>query len=145
MEINKTGVEAAPSLPALLAQCDIVSPHCPLNEKTHRMFNSATFAKMKPGAIFINVGRGDLMDCNALVMALQNGQLGAAALDVFSPEPIPAESPVRKMPNVILSAHVASSSPQSGNRLRETAAQIAVLAVLGKALPNIVNGVQPAV
>jgi D-3-phosphoglycerate dehydrogenase len=144
-EIDKTGAKAVSSLQDLLKQSDIVSPHCPLSEATRQMFNAQTFAMMKRGAIFINLGRGDLMDCNALVAALQSGQLGAAALDVFSPEPIPADSPVRKLANVILSPHVASTSPQSGNRLRETAAQIAVLAVSGKTVPNIVNGVQPSV
>jgi D-3-phosphoglycerate dehydrogenase len=139
-EIAKVGAEAA-SLDKLLEQSDIVTPHCPSNEKTRRMFNKETFARFKPGAIFINVGRGDLVDSNALVDALQSGRVGAAALDVFDPEPIPMDNPILKMPNVVLAAHIASASPSAVKRLRETAANIAVLAVQGQRPPNIVNGV----
>jgi len=141
-EIAKAGAEAAASLDALLAQSDIITPHCPSTPQTRRMFNAETFAKMKPGAIFINVGRGDLVDSNALVAALQSGKLSAAALDVFDPEPIPADHPILKLPNVILAAHIASTSPAAVRRLRETAASLAALAVHGQPLPNIVNGVK---
>lgn len=140
-EIAKAGPEVAASLDTLLAQSDIVTPHCPSTPKTRRMFNAETFSKMKSGAIFINVGRGDLVDSNALVIALQSGKLSAAALDVFDPEPIPTDDPIRRMPNVILTAHIASVSPAAVKLLRETAATIAALAVRGQALPNIVNGV----
>ena len=141
-DIAKAGAEAS-SLDNLLAQSDIVTPHCPSNEKTRRLFNREAFAKMKRGATFINVGRGDLVDSAALVEALQSGHLGMAALDVFDPEPIPAESPVLKMPNVILAAHIASTSISAVKRLRETAANLAVQAIKGQPLPNIVNGVGP--
>lgn len=141
-DIAKTGAEAS-SLEKLLAESDIVTPHCPSNEKTRRMFNHETFAKMKPGATFINVGRGDLVDSAALVGALQSGRLGKAALDVFDPEPIPAENPILKMPNVILAAHIASASLSAVKRLRETAANLAVLAIKRQPLPDIVNGVNP--
>ena len=143
-EIAKAGAEAVASLDALLAQSDIITPHCPSTPQTRRMFNAETFAKMKPGAIFINVGRGDLVDSNALVAALQDGKLSAAALDVFDPEPIPARHPILKLPNVILTAHIASASPPAVKRLRETAARIAALAVQGQPPTNIVNGVMAA-
>jgi D-3-phosphoglycerate dehydrogenase len=139
-EIAKTGAEAV-SLDQLLAQSDIVTPHCPSNDKTRRMFNKTTFGKIKPGAIFINVGRGDLVDSGALVEALQSKRLSAAALDVFDPEPIPADNPILQMPNVILAAHIASASVSAVKRLRETAANIAVAAIRGQRPPNIVNGV----
>ena len=138
-EIAKAGAQAAASLAAVLAQSDIVTPHCPSTPQTRRMFNAETFAQMKPGAIFIIVGRGDLVDSNALVAALQRGQLSAAALDVFDPEPIPADHPILTLPNVILTAHIASASPAAVQRLRETAASIAALAVQGQPLPNLVN------
>jgi D-3-phosphoglycerate dehydrogenase len=142
-DLAKAGAEAS-SLDNLLAQSDIVTPHCPSNEKTRRLFNREAFAKMKRGATFINVGRGDLVDSAALVEALQSGHLGMAALDVFDPEPIPTDSPVLKMPNVILAAHIASASISAVKRLRETAANLAVQAIKGRPLPNIVNGVGPA-
>lgn len=143
--IAKAGAEAGVSLEAVLTQSDIITPHCPSTPETRRMFNTETFAKMKPGAIFINVGRGDLVDSDALVAALQSGKLSAAALDVFDPEPIPADHPILKLPNVILAAHIASASPTAVKRLRETAASIAALAVHGQPLPNIVNGIRSRV
>ena len=140
-EIAKAGAVAAASFDELLAQSDIVSPHCPSTPKTKQLFNAAAFAKMKPGSIFINVGRGDLADSAAVTAALQSGHLAGAALDVFDPEPIPADHPIRTMPNVILAAHIASVSPPAVKTLRETAARIALQAVRGEALLNIVNGV----
>jgi D-3-phosphoglycerate dehydrogenase / 2-oxoglutarate reductase len=139
-DIAKAGAETV-SWDELLKQSDVITPHCPSNEKTRRMFNQEAFAKCKPGAIFINVGRGDLVDSNALVQALQNQKISAAALDVFDPEPIPADNPISKMPNVILAAHIASASVPAVKRLRETAANIAATAAQGQRPPNIVNGV----
>ncbi|MEO7299336.1 MAG: C-terminal binding protein [Verrucomicrobiota bacterium] len=143
-EKTNAGVEVAKSLDDLLAQSDIVTPHCPSTPQTRRMFNAETFAKMKPGAIFINVSRGDLADSAALVAALESGKLGGAALDVFDPEPIPADNAIRKMPNVILASHIASVSPPAVRKLRESAAQLALKAVRGEPLPNVVNGVKAA-
>ena len=140
-EIATSGAAVAASFDELLAQSDIVSPHCPSTPKTKHLFNSAAFAKMKAGSIFINVGRGDLADSPAVTAALQSGHLAGAALDVFDPEPIPGDHPIRTMPNVILAAHIASASPPSVKTLRETAARIALQAVRGETLPNIVNGV----
>jgi len=140
-EIARSGAVAAASFDELLAQSDIVSPHCPSTPKTKHLFNSAAFAKMKPGSVFINVGRGDLADSAAITGALQSGHLAAAALDVFDPEPIPTDHPIRKMPNVILAAHIASASLPASKTLHEAAARIALRAVRGETLPNIVNGV----
>jgi D-3-phosphoglycerate dehydrogenase len=140
-EIEQSGALAAASFEQLLAESDVVSPHCPSTPKTKQLFNAGAFAKMKAGSIFINVGRGDLADSTAVTAALQSGHLGGAALDVFDPEPIPADHPIRTMPNVILASHIASASPPAVKTLRETAARIALQAVRGEALPNVVNGV----
>lgn len=142
-EIAKSGAVAA-SFDELLAQSDIVSPHCPSTPKTKQLFNATVFAKMKAGSIFINVGRGDLADSAAITDALQSGHLAGAALDVFDPEPIPADHPIRTMPNVILAAHIASASPPAVKTLRETASRIALMAVRGEPVPNVVNGVTSA-
>jgi D-3-phosphoglycerate dehydrogenase len=141
-EIEAAGAEAV-SLADLLAASDIISPHCPSNAATKKMFGESAFAAMKDGALFINVGRGDLADTEALVAALERGKLGGAALDVFDPEPIPSDHPIRRMPNVILSAHIASASPTAVRTLRETAISLALQAVRGERLPNVVNGVTP--
>jgi D-3-phosphoglycerate dehydrogenase / 2-oxoglutarate reductase len=142
-EITKCGAQPVTSLDALLAQSDIISPHCPSIPQTRKMFNAAAFSKMKDGAIFINAGRGDLADSAALTAALQSGKLSAAALDVFDPEPIPAGHPILKMSNVILAAHIASTSVSAVQKLRESAANIALAAVRGEPLRTIVNGVKP--
>jgi D-3-phosphoglycerate dehydrogenase len=140
-EIEKSGAAAAASFDELLAESDVVSPHCPSTPKTKQLFNAGAFARMKAGSIFINVGRGDLADSAAITAALQSGHLAGAALDVFDPEPIPVEHPIRSMPNVILASHIASVSAPAVKTLRETAARIALQAVRGEALPNVVNGV----
>ena len=114
----------------------------PSTPQTRRLMNRETFAQLKPGAVFINVGRGDLADPDALTAALQSGHLGAAALDVFDPEPIPAGHPLLAMPNVILAPHIASCSVPAVKKLRESVASIALAAVRGQTLTTVVNGVK---
>jgi len=132
----------AVSFEELLKNADVLTLHCPSTPQTRKMMNRETFAKLKPGAIFINVSRGDLADPDALTAVLQNGHLGAAALDVFDPEPIPAGHPIRALPNVILAPHIASCSVPAVKKLRESVAHLAVAAVHGEVLPTIVNGVK---
>jgi D-3-phosphoglycerate dehydrogenase len=140
--VRTAGCEPVP-LDELLAQADIVTLHCPSTPQTKKLLNAATLGRMKRGAIVINLARGDLIDTAALVAALQSGQVSAAALDVCDPEPIPADSLLRSLPNVITASHIASASPKAVRTLRETAARIALMALRGESLPNIVNGVQP--
>lgn len=130
------------ALGELLASSDVITLHCPSNAQTRGMISGDVLARMKTGVILINVARGDLVDPDALTAALKSGQVAAAALDVFAPEPIPPGHPILKMGNVILSAHVASASPRAVRKLRETAAGIAVRALRGEPLPNVVNGVR---
>ena len=125
----------------LLAQSDIVTLHCPSTPETKQLLNGESLSRMKRGAVVVNLARGDLIDTDALVAALQSGHLSAAALDVCDPEPIPLDSPLRSLPNVITASHIASASPKAVRTLRETAAKIAVMALRGEPLPNIVNGV----
>ena len=129
------------SLDDLLAQSDIVTLHCPSTPQTKKLLNATSIARMKPGALVINLARGDLVDTAALVAALQSGHLAGAAIDVCDPEPIPTDSPLRLLPNVIVASHIASASPKAVRTLRETAASIAAMALRGEALPNVVNGV----
>jgi D-3-phosphoglycerate dehydrogenase len=123
----------------LLAESDIVTLHCPSTTKTRGMINRDSLARMKPGAILVNLARGDLIDAAALTQALEHGHLVAAALDVFAPEPIPADHPILRMDNVILAPHIASASVSAARKLRTTVAQIAARAIRGEPLPNVVN------
>ena len=127
------------SLDSLLAAADIVTLHCPSTEATRRLINQDAIRLMKQDAILVNVGRGDLVEPAALVGALQSGALGGAVLDVFDPEPIPADSPILQLENVVSGSHVASASVPAAKKLRETAARIAGLALKGEELPNVVN------
>lgn len=138
--IREHGCEAV-TLEELLAESDIVSLHCPSSAQTRKLLNSDSIRAMKQGAIVINLARGDLIDTQALIAALESGHLAGAGLDVCDPEPIPVDSPLRSMPNVITASHIASASPKSVRTLRLTAARIAAMAVNGEKLPNVVNGV----
>ncbi len=142
--INPTEIELAgyefSNLGDLLKNSDAVTLHCPSTEATRGLIRTETLDKMKDGAILVNLARGDLVQPEDLVKALNSGKLAGAALDVFSPEPIPAGHPILSMENVILAPHVASVSVPAVKKLRETAASLALLAIRGEKLPNIVNG-----
>ena len=95
------------SLPQLFTESDIVSLHMPLTDDTRQLIDAAALAQMKPTGLLINTARGGLVEEQALVHALQHGTLGGACLDVFADEPLPAESPLRALDNVILTPHTA--------------------------------------
>ena len=129
------------TLEELLANSDVVSLHCPSNDATRRMIRRETIGAMKPNAMLINLARGDLVDTDALVEALQSKKIAGAALDVFAPEPLPESHPLRSMPNVVTASHIASASPKAVRTLRESAAKLAAMALRGEKLPSVVNGV----
>ncbi|MFM7521356.1 MAG: C-terminal binding protein [Planctomycetota bacterium] len=138
--IRAAGCEPV-ALPELLAGSTILSLHCPSTPATRRIIDAAALARLPAGAILVNLARGDLVDTAALVAALESGRLAAAAIDVCDPEPIPADSPLRRLPNVTVAAHVASASPTAVRTLRETAARSAAAALRGELPPSVVNGV----
>lgn len=104
--IQVPGVTPVP-LSQLFAESDIVSLHVPLTDDTRQLIDAAALAQMKPTSLLINTARGGLVEEQALVHALQHGTLGGACLDVFADEPLPAESPLRALDNVILTPHTA--------------------------------------
>jgi phosphoglycerate dehydrogenase-like enzyme len=108
--IQETGIEMM-ELPSLLASSDFVSVNCDLNRTSYHLMNSSTFAMMKPTAVIINTARGPIVEESALIAALQAGRLAGAALDVFEVEPLPLESPLMTMDNVMLAPHNSNSSP----------------------------------
>jgi phosphoglycerate dehydrogenase-like enzyme len=101
------------SLEQLLAQADVVSVHCPLTPQTRGLFGAKEFARMKKGAIFVNTGRGETYDMMALHEALVSGHLSGAGLDVFNPEPPPADHPLLHLPNVICTPHMATGTVEA--------------------------------
>ena len=114
--ISESGIEMT-DLHFLLSNSDFVSVNCDLNPTSHHLINSKTLAQMKNSAILINTARGPIVDENALVAALRSGQIGGAALDVFEFEPLPKDSPLLKMDNVMLAPHNSNSSPTAWERI----------------------------
>jgi D-3-phosphoglycerate dehydrogenase len=137
-EIQRLGALSVP-LTQLLAESDIVSLHCPSTPATRHIIGPAALAAMKPSALLVNVARGDLVDTHALLDALQSGHLGAAALDVFDPEPLPLAHALRTLPNVVIAPHIASVSVTAVQALRQGAIARAVAAVRGQLPDNVVN------
>jgi D-3-phosphoglycerate dehydrogenase len=105
---------------------DILSLHVPLTPQTRHLVDAALLDRLAPGAIVVNTGRGGLVDHDALVAALGSGQLAGAGLDVFEPEPLPADHPLRSRTDVLLTPHVAFYSEQALVELRRRAAQSVV-------------------
>jgi D-3-phosphoglycerate dehydrogenase len=112
---QRSGVKIV-DLPELLRQADVVSLNCPLTAENRHMISERTLAMMKPGAWIINTARGGLIHEDALVSALSSGLIGAAALDVFEVEPLPADSPLRRFGQVILGAHNSSNTEDGVHR-----------------------------
>jgi D-3-phosphoglycerate dehydrogenase len=142
-DIAVTGARAA-TQDEIFSTSDILTLHCPSTADTRKIVGGANLAKMKPGAMLVNLARGDLVDTPGLVAALQSGQLSAAALDVFDPEPLPNDHALRSLPNVIVAPHIASASPTAVRKLREGATSRALAAAQGRLPTNVVNGVTVA-
>jgi D-3-phosphoglycerate dehydrogenase len=105
------------NLEDLLGQADFVSLNCDLNPTSRHLLNPERMALMKPGAVLINTARGPIVDQAALIQALQEGRIAGAALDVFEDEPLPIDSPLRLMDNVLLGPHNANASPSAWERV----------------------------
>jgi D-3-phosphoglycerate dehydrogenase len=114
--LAETGLKMV-DLENLLKQSDFVSVNCDLNPTSLRLINLRTLSLMKPEAVLINSARGAIVEETALVAALQSGRIAGAALDVFEVEPLPVESPLVKMDNVMLAPHNANSSPAAWERV----------------------------
>jgi D-3-phosphoglycerate dehydrogenase len=105
------------SLQELLQRSDFVSINCDLNPTSHHLINNQTISMMQPHAVLINTARGPIVDEPALVTALQAKTIAGAALDVFEVEPLPLDSPLLTMDNVMLAAHNSNSSPAAWERV----------------------------
>ena len=114
--LAETGIEMV-DLPELLSRSDFISINCDLNPTSYHLINHDTLASIQPGAVLINTARGPIVDESALIEALQSKRLGGAALDVFEHEPLPRESPLLRMDNVMLAPHNSNSSPAAWERV----------------------------
>ena len=126
---NRSGVPAglpceAVTLEDLLRRSDVVSLHLVLNEGTRGLIDRDKLALMKPGAIFVNTARGAIVDEAALIEALREGRIGHAALDVFTEEPLPADSPLRGLPNTTLTPHAGFMTREASVNLVRMALEI---------------------
>jgi len=129
--LTEQGVEFV-ELDKLLGESDAVIVHIPLTPDTKHLFNRERIAKMKPGAFIVNVSRGAVIETNALIEALQSGQLGGAALDVLENEPF-VPHPLLNMPNVMITPHIAFTSDASLRELRTWASEEIVRVLKGEA------------
>lgn len=132
-------VYATSDLHAMLPECDHVVMLLPLTPETRGIMDAAAFASMKPTAYFYNYGRGALVDEAALIEALQTGRIAGAGLDVFEKEPLPPDSPLWDMPNVIISPHIGGLSEDYYDRAAHLFAENLRRYINGQPLLNVVD------
>lgn len=135
----REGVESIERLPELLPHADVVVLIVPLTDETTGMIGAPELAKMKQGALLVNAARGPVVNTDALVEALQSGRI-RAAIDVTDPEPLPKDHPLWSAPNLLITPHIAGSSPMSMNRAIAFAAEQVQRYLHGEPLKNIVTG-----
>ncbi|MEW6110571.1 MAG: phosphoglycerate dehydrogenase [Thermodesulfobacteriota bacterium] len=135
---DEHGVSLVP-LETLLSEADFVSLHAPATDLTIGMVNQEFLDRMKRGAFLINTARGDLIDEGALVTALEDGHLQAAALDCFSREPVDKDNPLLRLPQVVATPHTAAHTDEAVNRMGWTAIENCLAVLRGKRPPNPVN------
>lgn len=124
-------------LPTLLGESDLVTLHARVTAETTGFIDAAAFARMKPGAVFVNMARGPMVDYAALDAALEAGRIGAAVLDTFAVEPVPPDWPLLARPNVTLTPHIAGSSLRTVTYAAEQAAEDVRRYTCGEALLNL--------
>lgn len=129
----------------LLAGADVVVLVIALGPATRGLLDADKLASIKPGALLVNAARGPVVDEAALVDALRDGRLGGAALDVYAVEPLPADSPLRATPGVLLSPHAAGASQQASDRILGQSAANLTRVLDGEPVVDVVNGVDPHV
>jgi phosphoglycerate dehydrogenase-like enzyme len=124
---------------SFLAECDYVVVTTPLNKETHHLIDESAIQVMKPNAVVINVARGDVIDEVALVDALRHERIRGAALDVFHDEPLPGESPLWDLPNVMISPHVSGFTQYYDERAADVFALNLQRFINGEPLLNLVD------
>ena len=123
----------------VLKESDFISIHCPLNESTHHLLGEKEFQKMRKKPLIINTSRGPIIDEQALIQALDKGQVSGAGLDVLEKEPPDPQNPLLKMENVIIAPHISFYSEESISELKRRTAENVSSALLGKWPRSVVN------
>ncbi len=126
-------------LETLLRESDFVSIHVPLTEETYHMIGERELRLMKRSAVLVNTARGAVVDTNALVKALKEGWIAAAALDVFEQEPLPPDHPLTKLNNVVLTPHIGSATIETRTKMAELVAENLIAFYKGEVPPTLVN------
>jgi len=121
--IRRYGIKMV-SKDEIYEKADFICLHCDLNKTSFHLLNKEAFKKMKKRPYIINMARGPIIDETALINALESGKIAGAGLDVFEEEPLPKDSPLRRMDNVILSSHNANSSPYYWQRVHENSVKM---------------------
>jgi glyoxylate reductase len=134
-EVQATAVD----FDTLLREADFVSVHTPLTEQTYHLIDRQALAKMKPTAVLVNTARGPVVDPQALYQALKTGEIFAAALDVTDPEPLPPDSPLLELDNLLVVPHIASASRETREKMSWMAAENLVAGLKGERLPHCAN------
>jgi glyoxylate reductase len=123
----------------LLNESDFLSLHTPLTPDTRHLINTETLSKMKPNAVLVNTSRGPVVDMDALYEALKEKRIFGAGLDVTEPEPLPMDSPLLTLDNIVIAPHIASASKTTRDKMSLMAAQNLIAGLKGERLPNCVN------
>jgi len=126
-------------LKEVLSKSDVLSIHVPLTDQTRHLVDEAEISRMKPDVILINASRGGIVNEAALVKALQNNKIAGAGLDVFRQEPVPADNPLLKLENVILSPHSAALTRECVTRMATEAARCVLDVFAGRMPQNVAN------
>jgi glyoxylate reductase len=123
----------------LLEASDFISLHTPLTPDTRHLIDSEAISKMKPNAVLVNTARGPVVDLDALYEALKEQRIFGAGLDVTDPEPLPLDSPLLNLDNIIITPHIASASKTTRDKMSWMAAKNLIAGLKGERLPNCVN------
>ncbi len=123
----------------LLRESDFISLHTPLTPDTRQLIGSEAFSKMKPSAVLVNTARGPIVDMEALYQALKENRIFGVGLDVTDPEPLPMDSPLLALDNIVIVPHIASASKATREKMSWMAAQNIIAGLKGEPLPNCVN------
>ncbi|MCX8187270.1 MAG: glyoxylate reductase [Nitrososphaeria archaeon] len=135
---KKLGVEYRP-MDEILREADFITLHIPLTPQTERLIGERELRMMKKTAILINTSRGKVIDQEALIRALKMGWIAAAGLDVFDEEPLPTDSPLINLENVVLTPHIASASYETRSKMAEYAASGLISILKGEVPDNLYN------